>query len=165
MSRVTTSTKWTININRHVSKFCAQAMKSLKQAVIADYAPANASADRKVNKIVMSLTCAKLPLSQPSHVRIVVEMDRHSKMFRKFGGKRKILPLSNIGSGENCTSIRIKRTWRGNTNGNDILLPNGFDGVLKPVKDPRLAGKCLCPLIRKRFGSIGLIGSDTDMLA
>ena len=161
---MTASAKWTVRVYEHMPQFSAHAVESFDQGTVADNAAADARADGQVYKIVMPFARAVLPLSERGEVGVVVEMDGYAKMFGEFGGEREILPLGNIGRVEDNAGIWVKRTGRRDAYGTDIpVLPNGFYGLDKPVKDPWRICKRFCTLVSDGDYATWLVCGCADM--
>ena len=82
MSALPASANRSIGIDGHVTQFRSHATETLEQTATRDDPSTNASADGEVDNILMSFACAKLPLGQPCHICIVIEIGRYAKVFR-----------------------------------------------------------------------------------
>src|SRR5689334_25001286 len=64
MSALSTSANRPVGIDGHMTQFRPHPAKTLKQTAARDYPSTDASADGKVDHILMSLACTELPLGE-----------------------------------------------------------------------------------------------------
>ena len=75
----------------------SQATMAQKKLVIYNYAPANASADREIDQMMMSLPGAVLPLTEGAQVCIIANSNRRLKSIFQNLAKWQVLPALDIG--------------------------------------------------------------------
>src|SRR5215216_5965158 len=135
MPILTTTAQRSIRVDDHMTQFCAHAAESLQETSIADHAATDAGADGEVDQIVVSFAGAVLPLCQPGHIRIVIQINWYTKTFSKFRSQRKIHPFGDIRRVEDGTRIGVQRTRRGDPDRIYIPgLPHGFDRLYESVE-------------------------------
>src|SRR6185503_14531558 len=112
---------------------------------------------------MMSLPGTKLPLSEASHICVIIEICRHIEMPGKFFSERKISPLQNIRRSEDRTSIWIQRSRRSNSDRQNFLLPNRLNGFHQAIINTRLVSHGTRPVVCNGFYAAQFIGSNADV--
>src|SRR5262245_58337383 len=111
MSMKSASTRWPIRVDNHMPKLCSHAVEALEQTITADHTATDACANREVNEVMMTFPSTILPFAQSGHVRVIIQIERHSKMLGQIWCQRKVFPFGNVWCGKDGPSMRVKWAW------------------------------------------------------
>src|SRR5712691_2236871 len=80
-TNIATRTAFAMPVNGHMSQFSRSATGTLHNLAINNHTTTDASADGEINHVLATATRAKLVLTQPCCIGIILDEDREIEMF------------------------------------------------------------------------------------